>query len=75
MKLSRNDVLYYYIHILGQIAYKKGCLETIIKNLKTWENKELITAALVDIIDVHERYKNFAIKTQEEAISYIEKNY
>ncbi len=62
------------IHVLGQIAYKKGCLETVIADLKTWENKELVSDALAEIIDVHHRYKDFALKTQQEAADYIEKN-
>lgn len=62
------------VHVLGQIAYKKGCLETVVADLKNWENRELVADALAEIIDVHNRYKNFAIKTQEEAIAYIEKN-
>jgi len=63
------------VHVLGQIAYKKGCLETVIADLKKWKNKELVQDALAEIIDVHDRYKDFAIKTQEEVIEYIEKNY
>ncbi len=62
------------VHVLGQIAYKKGCLETVIKDLKTWENKELVKDAVEEIIDVHHRYRNFSIKTQDEAIDYVEKN-
>lgn len=63
------------VHVLGQIAYKKGCLETVIADLKTWENKQLVTDALEEIIDVHDRYKNFAVKTRKEAIAYIEKHF
>lgn len=63
------------VHVLGQIAYKKGCLETVIKDLKTWKNKELVADVIDEIIDVHDRYKNFSVKTQEEAIKYIEKNF
>jgi len=63
------------VHVLGQIAYKKGCLATVIEHLKSWGNKELVLEALDEIIDVHERYKDFAILTQEEAISYIDKEY
>ncbi len=62
------------VHVLGQIAYKKGCLEIVVNHLKSWKNKELVHDALEEIIDVHERYKNFAVKTQQEAIAYIEKN-
>ena len=62
------------IHVLGQISYKKGCLPTVVKYLKTWSNKELVNAALEEIIDVHERYKNFAVMTQEEVISFIKRH-
>jgi HEAT repeat protein len=63
------------VHVLGQIAYKKGCLETVVIDLKSWENKELVQDALAEIIDVHDRYKNFSVKTQEEAIAYIAKHF
>jgi len=63
------------IHVLGQIAYKKGCLETVIAEIITWDNKELVKAAVAEIIDVHERYKDFAVKTQEEAIAYIDAHF
>lgn len=63
----RNTV----IHVLGQISYKKGCLETVVEDLKTWENKEIVAEALEEIIDVHSRYKEFAVKTQEETRNYI----
>lgn len=62
------------VHVIGQIAYKKGCLETVIADLNNWTNKELVAHAIEEIIDVHDRYKDFAIKTQEEAIAYIQKN-
>ncbi len=61
------------IHVIGQIAYKKGCLETVAKELLTWENKTLVKEAIDEIIDVHERYKNFSAYTQQEAISYLSK--
>lgn len=63
------------VHVIGQIAYKKGCLETVIADLKTWENRELVLQAIEEIIDVHHRYRNFAVKTQAEAIAYIEENF
>lgn len=62
------------VHVLGQIAYKKGCLEKVIAALNTWKNKELVSAAIDEIIDVHQRYSDFAAKTQAEAIAYIEKH-
>ncbi len=63
------------VHVLGQIAYKKGCLETVIADLKTWHNEELVADALEEIIDVHHRYKDFAVKTQEQAIAYVENHF
>lgn len=62
------------VHMLGQIAYKKGCLETVVADLNNWENKTLVADALAEIIDVHDRYKNFSVKSQEEAIAYIDKH-
>ncbi len=55
------------VHVIGQISYKKGCLATVLNDLKTWENKDLVSKAIEEIIDVHDRYKNFAVMTQEEA--------
>jgi len=63
------------VHVIGQIAYKKGCLETVVKDLKSWTNKTLVADALEEIIDVHDRYRDFAVKTQEEARRYIEENF
>lgn len=63
------------VHVLGQIAYKKGCLETVVEHLKTWGNKPLVQEAFEEIIDVHDRYKNFSVKTQEQAIHYLTKHY
>lgn len=63
------------VHVIGQIAYKKGCLETVIADLNNWENKALTNDAIDEIIDVHYRYRNFSVLTQEQAIEYIEKHY
>lgn len=63
------------IHVLGQISYKNGCLKTVVSHLNTWENKSLVEKALDEIVDVHNRYKKFAVLTQDEAIAYIDKHY
>lgn len=60
------------VHVLGQISYKKGCLATVIAHLKTWQNEEVVRKALEEIIDVHDRYKDFAVLTQEQAKNYID---
>ncbi|MES2478340.1 MAG: HEAT repeat domain-containing protein [Bacteroidota bacterium] len=62
------------VHVLGQIAYKKGCLAKVLAELKTWENKQLVADAIEEIIDVHHRYRNFSYITQEEAIQFINKS-
>lgn len=63
------------VHVIGQISYKKGCLEIVIADLKKWKNKALVKDALDEIIDVHHRYRNFSVKTQKEAILYISKHF
>jgi HEAT repeat protein len=63
------------VHVLGQISYKKGCLATVIAHLKTWQNDDVVKKALDEIIDVHERYKDFSTLTQEQARAYINTNY
>lgn len=60
------------IHVIGQISYKRDCLAKVIAHLKKWENKELVEKAVIEIIDVHERYKNFAVLSQEDARNYID---
>ena len=59
------------VHVIGQIAYKKGCLETVMHHIVNWENKALITDAITEIIDVHHRYRNFSYYTQDEAREWI----
>jgi vesicle coat complex subunit len=59
------------VHVLGQIAYKKGCLATVVEHLQSWDNRELVSQAISEIIDVHHRYKEFAALTPEQAIEYI----
>ena len=63
------------VHVLGQISYKKGCLATVIAHLKTWQNAEVIKKALEEIIDVHDRYKDFAVLTKAQAKAYIDAHY
>ena len=63
------------IHVLGQIAYKNSCLKTVVAHLNTWKNKPLVEKALDEIVDVHNRYKKFAVLTQQEAIDYIDEHY
>lgn len=58
------------VHVLGQIAYKKGCLETVVSHLKEWENEELVANA-----DVHDRYSDFAAVSQADAEKYINQRY
>lgn len=60
------------MHVLGQIAYKKGCLQTVVAHINTWENTELVLKALEEIVDVHDHYRNFAVFSTEQAIAYID---
>ncbi|HYH15016.1 MAG TPA: HEAT repeat domain-containing protein [Flavisolibacter sp.] len=63
------------VHVLGQISYKKECLTTVIAHLKTWQNSDVVDKALEEIIDVHVRYKDFAVLTQEQAKAYIDTHF
>ena len=63
------------VHVLGQISYKNGCLKTVVESLNHWQNKELVQEALDEIVDVHDRYKKFAVLSQQEAIDYIYQHY
>ncbi len=63
------------VHVIGQIAYKKDCLVKVLVHLASWENRVLVDAALEEIIDVHHRYRNFAVLTQAEAIELIDAHY
>jgi len=62
------------VHVIGQIAYKKGCLPLVIDHLNNWENKDLVRKAINEIIDVHDRYRNFAALSQKQAIKFIKEN-
>lgn len=63
------------VHVIGQISYKKGCLEKVIRVLSQWKNKEVVQKAIDEIIDVHDRYRNFSFYTQAQAIEYINANW
>lgn len=60
------------VHVMGQIAYKKGCLAIVVDHLKNWKNKPLVADALEEIIDVHHRYRDFSALTQTEARKFIQ---
>ncbi|MGQ4871081.1 MAG: HEAT repeat domain-containing protein [Candidatus Thorarchaeota archaeon] len=60
------------IHVLSQISYKEGCLPKVIAALKKWGDRELLTAAVREILRVHERYAKFSHLSPEEARRYIE---
>jgi HEAT repeat protein len=61
------------IHVIGQISYKKGCLEKVIAHLKNWQNQELVQKAHQEIVEVHKNYQNFAARTPEAVKEYIDK--
>lgn len=63
------------VHVAGQIAYKRGCLEKVVLALASWGNKALVQLILDEIIDVHHRYRNFSYYTQDEAREYIRLHY
>lgn len=62
------------IHVIAQISYKKGCLEKVIAALNVWENRDVVKATLIEIIEVHKNYEKFSYKSAEEAERFIENN-
>jgi hypothetical protein len=72
---AHKNVIKMVIHVLGQISYKEGCLETVVQGLKNWDNANLVTMALQEILDVHQNYSKFCAVTTEEAIEVIRKGF
>jgi len=60
------------VHVIGQIAYKRGCLAKVVADIRQWENQSLVTEAWEEILVIHDRYKNFSALTVAQAKSYIE---
>ena len=63
------------VHVLGQISYRKGCLEKVAAELKNWDNRELVELALNEILDAHERYESFSDLSFEEALEYLKREF
>ncbi len=55
------------VHVIRTRSLIKGCLEKVVRDLKEWDNKQLVQDALEEIISVHHRYRNFAVYTQARA--------
>ena len=62
------------IHVLGQISYKKGCLEKVTFALKTWKNRKLVEDTIPYILEVHKNYP-FSAMSPEEAKEYLKTNF
>jgi HEAT repeat protein len=59
------------VHVLGQISYKNGCLETVIRELKTWQNRTLVKKAIVAILKVHAE-QDYPVYSMADAAAYIQ---
>lgn len=62
------------IHIIGQISYKKGCLEKVTNELKSWKDKTLVAECEKEIVSVHSRYEKFSALSSEKAARYLAEN-
>ncbi len=62
------------IHIIGQISYKKGCLEKVASALSLWENKEFVSLCKKEILKVHWAYKKFSVYEIKATEKYLEEN-
>ena len=47
------------IHVAGEISYKEGCLETVLTDLRKWENRQIASKILEQILNVHRNYQKF----------------
>lgn len=63
------------IHVLGQISYKRGCLEKVVLAMRGWEDEEMIKRALEEILSVHKRYERFSARSHEEVLEYLEEQF
>jgi hypothetical protein len=63
------------IHVLGQISYKKGCLEKVVIALKGWTDEEMMKRTLKEILSVHKRYERFSARSHEEVLEYPEEQF
>lgn len=61
--------------MLGQISYKKGCLEKVVLALRGWEDEKMIKRALKEILSVHNRYERFSARSHEEVLEYLEEQF
>ena len=60
------------VHVLSQISYKPHCLETVIPELRRWDNQTLVKSAVVAILAVHQEQK-YCAHSYQEAKTYIQK--
>jgi len=60
------------VHVITQISYKKGCLEKVIPELKTWENKLLVDEAFDAILKMYKEYDGKFANSYEDAKKFIE---
>ncbi|HNE29344.1 MAG TPA: HEAT repeat domain-containing protein [Saprospiraceae bacterium] len=60
------------VHVIGQISYRKGSLEKVLRHLLHWENKALVSDALDELVRIHQRDKDFMALSESEAIALIE---
>jgi len=70
-----KDVRRMVIHVLGQISYKKGCLEKVVLALKGGGDEEMVKMALKEILSVHKRYERFSARSLEEALEYLKEQF
>lgn len=59
------------VHVLGQISYKKGCLEKVATDLKTWKNKKIVEDAVKEILETHKAYEKFSFRSYSEVNKYM----
>ncbi len=68
---KHKSVVNIVIHVIGQISYKKGAIESIATELKTWNNKWLVKKSVKEIISVHKKHPKITDKSLDEIENYL----
>lgn len=71
---KHKSVVNVIIHVVGRISYKKGSIEKVVEELKTWTNKWLVKKSAQEIISFHKKHTKFANRTPEEITDYLCEN-
>lgn len=71
---KHKSVVNVIIHVMGRISYRKGSVEKVVEELKTWTNRWLVKKSAQEIISFHGKHTKFASRSHEEIEKYLTEN-